>query len=129
MPYGQILSTIYDLTKGARPELRSCWEEFISDADADTNRISLKNDPGVEELSKAELVILDGTFAKFKDFTFGRTRDFFSRLPEHEDIAMGSKPLPVERIFKALGKTDAEIQEAEKEYLQVRFADMLLGRS
>jgi hypothetical protein len=129
MPYGQVLSTIYDLTKGARPDLRSYWDRFISDADADTNRIKLKADPGEDDLSKAELDILKATFERFKDFIFRQTLEFFGALPEHEAITAGSKPLPVERIFKALGKTDAEIQEAEREYLQAQFADMLLGRS
>src|SRR5881628_2035238 len=52
MQYGPVLSTIYDLTKGDCPTLREYWEQFISDADEETNRIFLKSDPGIDELSK-----------------------------------------------------------------------------
>jgi hypothetical protein len=126
MVYGPVLSAIYDLTKGARQDLRSFWEEFISDADSE-NRITLKNDPGIEELSRAEIAILNATFDKFKNFGFRQTKDFFSELPEHEDIKAGSQPLPIERILKALGKSETEIHEAEAACKEMRMAEMLLG--
>ena len=56
MKHGPVLSTVYDLTKGELPSLRADWEPFISDADPETNRVSL-NDPGDDELSNSEIKI------------------------------------------------------------------------
>src|SRR5271155_4070938 len=42
MQYGQVLSEIYDLTKGDCPWARAEWEPFISDADPETDQIFLK---------------------------------------------------------------------------------------
>lgn len=129
-PYGQILGTIYDLTKGDCQTLRQYWEQFISDADTETNRITLKSEPGVNELSKAEIAILKATHAKFKDFTFERTKNFFAALAEHENVAKGtSKPLPMESIFRAVGKSDADIKKAEERCRQTKLAELLLGRA
>ena len=41
MRYGPVLSTVYDLTKGDCPSIHGFWKGFISDADEETNRISL----------------------------------------------------------------------------------------
>lgn len=127
MPHGQVLETVYDLTKsGTLPSIKQIWGKYISDADEE-NRVSLNNDPGVDELSRAEIAILESTYAKFKDFTFGRLKKFFAELAEHENVEGTSKVLPIERILKALGKTEDQIQEAEKEQNDIRLTDMILG--
>lgn len=126
-PYGQILETIYDLTKSCPPSLLERWGKYISEADNDGNRIRLKSDPGTDELSRAEIAILDATYRKFKNFRFGELKTFFASLQEHEDIEGTSKPLPVERILKAVGKSDQQIQEAEKEQRSDKIANLILG--
>jgi len=127
MPYGPVLSTIYDLTKGDCANLRAHWEQFISDADAETNRIFLKADPGTDELSKAEVGILDSVFTQFRDFTWSQMRDHCHVLPEYEEVGRGSKPISFERILRALGRSEAEIQEAETRHVGITVAEMLLS--
>jgi len=129
LPYGPVLSIIYDLTKGDCPNLREYWSKFISDADQETNRVQLKDDPGVEELSKAEVDILQSIFNKFNKYTWKQMRDYCHSLPEYEDVGTGSKPLPFEKIFAAVGRNEAEIRETEKRNIGFRMADMLLGPS
>jgi hypothetical protein len=126
-PYGQILETIYDLTKECLPSLKEIWGKFISTADNEANRIILKADPGIDELSKAEIAILEATYLKFKDFNFKKLKDFFATLKEHENVGKTSKVLPIERILKALGKAEKEILQAEKEQQAFKVAEMLLG--
>ena len=128
LPYGPVLSIIYDLTKGDCPNLREYWSEFISDADQETNRVQLKGDPGVDELSKAEVDILQSVFDRFRNYTWDQMRDFCHNLPEYEDVGKGSKPLPFEKILLAVGKNPSEIQEAERRHIGFRMADMLLAR-
>jgi hypothetical protein len=127
MEHGQVLETIYDLTKkGCFQSQKEYWGKFISDADEE-HRITQKDDPGIDELSKAEIKILEETYAKFKDSNFGKLKRFFAALGEHEDVGQSSKPLPIENILKAVGKTGEQIQEAEKEQHSLMIADMILG--
>jgi hypothetical protein len=128
MPYGPVLSTIYDLTKGDCSTLREYWERYISDADPETNRVFLKDDPGVDELSKAEIGILESVFAKFHGYSWSQMRDFCHSLPEYEDVGKGSKPIEIDSILKALGKTDDQIRDAKNRCVQIQVAEMLLAR-
>lgn len=127
MPYGPVLSTIYNLTKGQCQTIRAFWEKFISDADQETNRISLKGDPGEDELSRAEIKILESVHSKFKNFSWKQIHDFCAKLGEYEDVGKSSKPLPTERILKSLGKTPREIVETEQKIRELQVADLLLG--
>jgi len=128
MEYGPVLSIIYDLTKGDCPNLRKDWEPFVSDADPDANRIFLKADPGNDELSKAEIAILQSVHARFKDHTWKQMRDYCHSLPEFEDVGKKSKPLPPERILKGIGKTDPEILSAENRQKEIQVLEMVLAR-
>ena len=128
MPYGPVPNTLYGLTKGHFKSLRSEWEKFISNAEEEANRVFLKGNPGTDELSRAEITILESVHSKFKNYTWKRMRDFCHNLPEYEDVGTSSKPLPVERILEALGKTASEIAAAEKSLRQTQLADLLLRR-
>jgi hypothetical protein len=122
MPYGQVLSDVFDLTKGSCPWARSEWEPFIADADEE-NRITLRDDPGTDELSKAEIKILEDSYAKFKDMRFKEIKAFFRALPEHEDVGRTSKALPFATILQKLGKTPEEISAV----MDMCAAEKLLG--
>ena len=124
-----LLSSLSIATSPTLPRsssLRVC-PYLAFDADHETNRVQLKGDPGVDELSKAEVDILQSVFDRFRNYTWKQMRDFCHTLPEYEDVGQGSKRLPFERILLALGKTEAEIQEAERRHIGFRMADMLLA--
>jgi hypothetical protein len=128
MPYGPVLSTIYDLTKGQRVTVRSFWEQFISDADKETNIVSLQGDPGQDELSRAEINILESVHSRFKNHTWRQIHDYCSKLGEYENVGRSSKTLPAERILKSIGKTQEEIDEIDRKFRELQIADLLLGR-
>jgi len=127
MPYGQVLSDIYDLTKGDCPRARADWEPFVSDVDEETHRIYLKDDPGTTELSRAEIAILTDSYNKFKDMRFSEVKRFFRALPEHEDVVGTSRELPFNQILLKLGKSPEHVAEAEKKLWDIRTAERLLG--
>ncbi|MDB6119602.1 MAG: hypothetical protein JWO08_3383, partial [Verrucomicrobiaceae bacterium] len=99
MQYGPVLSTIYDLTKGKGGRRdRQAWSPFINDRDSDTNSVSLKQDPGTEQLSPAEIRILECIFAEFRDFNWKQMRDYCHstvRFPEYDDT-VGTSSRPIE---------------------------------
>ena len=127
MEYGPVLSNIYDLTKGNGPSFRSEWAPFISDADPDANMIRLLADPDSDELCRAEVNILTEVYNEFKDFTFGKIRDFTHALSEYEAVGRSSKPILPESIFRALGKTEEEISDTRKQYAEMNFLNDLLA--
>jgi len=129
MPLGPVLSNIYDLTKGDNPSCRSEWEPFISDADDDGHRVSLKADPDTDELCKAEIKILTEIFTQFKDVTFTQIKNYTHSLREYEKVGRSSKPILPETILRALGKTEDQIKETRKQYAQVNFLNDLLAAS
>ena len=129
LQYGPVLSTVYDLTKGDCPTLREYWQTYISNADCEANRISLKADPGVRDLSKAEITILDSVFERFKGFSFADMKSHIHSLPEYEEVGGGSKDMPVEHLLRTNGKSTEEIEEAEKRHIQMRVAEMLFTKT
>lgn len=61
----------------------------------------------LDELSRAELRVLDETWAKFGNMTKFQLRDYtHSHCPEWEDPHGSSEPIPYARVFKFLGKTE-----------------------
>ena len=128
MEHGPVLSTVYDLTKGAHPNLREEWEPFISDADEDTHQISIKADPGDDELSIAEIKILEHIHAKFKDFSWKQMKDFCHQFEEYdESVGKSSKPIQTEKILKAVGKSDEEIEATEQSQKEFKMMQLLFG--
>ncbi len=126
MEHGPVLSTIYDLTKGLAMRHRGQWSAFISDADADTNQVTLKADPGRDRLSNNELKLLGDVYEEFKTFTWKQMKDYCHTFPEFEDVGKTSKPIPIQNILSNLGKAD-RIEEIAQSQNAVQIMDMLLG--
>lgn len=127
MEHGPVLSIIYDLTKGEAMGHRTFWSQFISDADEQTNQVSLTADPTRDQLSNNEVKILEDVYGDFKDFSWSKMKAFCHEFPEYEDVGKRSKPIAIEAILKAVGKTPEEISENEKIKQEMYFTDMLLA--
>ena len=127
MEFGPVLSNIYDLTKGDCPWARQEWSPFISDADSQTNRVTLISDPGIRELSKAEINILESVFERFHDFTWKQMKDYSHQLKEYDDPGKSSAPIKMDRIFAALGKTEQQIHEAEASFRSIELAEAVFS--
>jgi uncharacterized phage-associated protein len=113
MPHGPVNSMTYNFINGYNEE--AGWNEFITDRIDHkvglTSSISLEQ---LDELSKAELDTLDQIWQKFGAMEPFQIRDWtHEHCPEWEDPHGSSNPIPYERVFKYLGKNNAEELENE----------------
>ena len=114
MDHGPVNSMTYGCINGNQAD-RSDWNEFV----ADRAGYSVGVAPGItverlDELSRADLQVLEETWRSFGHMTKYQIRDYTHRnCPEWEDPLGSSNPIPYERVFKFLGKADAaELAEA-----------------
>lgn len=126
MELGPVLSIIYNLTKGEAIEHRSFWSPFISDADKQTNQISLKDDPGRDQLSNNELRLIESVYERFKNFTWGQMRDFCHAFPEYEDVGKSSKVIPIKNILVAVGKKPEQVAAITQNIQEMIITDLLM---
>lgn len=128
MEFGPVLSTIYDLTKGERPSLRVDWAPYVSDAEPQTHRIFAKADPGSDELSPAEVAILNGVYEKYGRLGFRELRDLAHSLPEYDGtVGKSSRPIRPEDLLQAVGKSEEEIAETEKRVREDRMLELIFS--
>lgn len=129
MPHGPVNSLTYSYIDGFQ-DRRDDWDRFISDRE--NHNVALA-DPDLEiddldELSKAELKVLNEIAVKFKKYDGFRLRDYTHKhCPEWEDPHGSSASIPYERLLKHLGKKHSiEIAEtigSERELDQLLAAE------
>lgn len=111
MPHGPVLSITYDLIKGAG-EKGSAWDQLIKDEE--NYEVSLRaqvNIDDLEELSRAEIAILQAIFDQYGHLGQYDLRDFtHDQCKEWEDPNGSSFPIPAERIFVAMGKSASQVE-------------------
>ena len=123
MPHGPVLSGLYSLIRGENQNAveQVEWNAYFYKDKYDLiSRI--KSECSYDELSKAELEILDDVDKKYKSFTFSKLIDKVHEFSEWDNKAkdrLTSYPIKKEKILKALNKTKKEINDIiafEKEY-------------
>jgi uncharacterized phage-associated protein len=126
LPNGPILSKTYDLINYKEdPQKKSHWYRYISKKNYD---VVLKNDPGHEELSKREIALIHRIFTKYKDKDWRQMIDICHRiLPEWKDPGRTSNPIKVEKIFKAVNKTEKEIKIITEEISTLEYVRAVLS--
>lgn len=121
MPKGPVLSTVLDRIN--YPRLKgetSPWYEAIDFSDPYT--LKIKNDPGVGNLSRRSLRILDQVDAKFhgmSPFELVAWMHDKKNIPEWSDPKGSSYQITIEAILRAIGKTEEQIEwivTEEKQY-------------
>lgn len=120
MTHGPVLSQTYDLIKGSSDG--GAWDRLIKD-EADY-MISLR-DPidldDLDDLSPAEIAILQSIFDQFGHMGQYQLRDLTHDMCEEwQDPNGSSMPIPVERIFAAMGKTGKQIEQLVKRNAEQR---------
>ena len=109
MDHGPVNSMTYDCINGSQAD-RADWNQFITDRLAYSIGVA---SPAVtiarlDELSRADTEVLEETWASFGHMTKYEIRDYTHRnCPEWEDPHGSSTPIPYERVFKYLAKSDA----------------------
>ncbi|TXL07992.1 hypothetical protein BMR09_04255 [Methylococcaceae bacterium CS3] len=109
MPQDSVLSQTYDLIKGASFSSTDGWDYWVRDEK--NYEVSLKqenvNRDSFDELSDAELEILDGVLLEFGNMkNFDIVKYTHDHCAEWENPNGSSYPIKPETIFRTLGKNE-----------------------
>jgi uncharacterized phage-associated protein len=125
MNYGPVLSGVYDLIKGqAVDNALPLWSKFISPNEQ--NFVSLKSDPGNEDLCEEEEEIIQQVYQTFGQLNPFDVAEWTHDLPEWQNPHGSAIPIEIEDILKNVGKTKQEIQEIQQEAIREAYLDKAL---
>lgn len=120
MPYGPVLSRIYDDSKSPEEIQNEFWRENFTAREC--NQVSLKDgNPRTDELSQYERDILEETYKGYGHYNFKQLRDLVDRLPEYQDPQGSSLPIDPVLILREEGWSDEEIRDALMNAREDRF--------
>jgi hypothetical protein len=126
MDRGPVLSRVLDLaTEEDLPGQKSIWSHHITEPEHYS--VGLRSDPGEDELSTAELQLLDEIFRQHGNKSRWDLVDLTHKLPEWKNPQGSAIPIQYRDILKAGGKTDLEIAAVEDELEGVAFMENILG--
>lgn len=107
MPHGPVLSLTLNHVNDAITSAPDGWDSWISDkANHTVGLVREVTRDVLDELSDADLAVLEATWKKFGWMTKYQIRDFThdpKNCPEWEDPEGSSIPITYEAVFKALG--------------------------
>ena len=117
MRHGPVLSLTLSLISGdvlSQPDGWDCW---ISDKE--NHEVAVKrefNRNELDELSEFDIDIMDIIWDNYGHMTQWEIRDFtHDNCAEWIDPKASSSPIPEDRIFKALGKSDEQVKALSSE--------------
>lgn len=119
MPHGPVLSMTYEHMNGNVPSVEGGWATWVQDraghdlALRDPSMIRSPEDD-LLELSDDDLATLDATWTQFGHMSQFALRDYThsAACPEWVDPHGSSAPIPMERLFAALGFSGVGIESA-----------------
>lgn len=129
MPQGPVLSKILDkVSHGKQPAVASYWHTYISNPEY--YKVSLKREPEFDELSKREKSLILEINRKYKSHSQWDMVDLCHKiLPEWEDPGNSAFPIRIEDIFRALNKTEREIEIVDEEISNLEFVEQVLSEN
>lgn len=126
MPKGPVVSQIYDLIVSENPPgEQTFWRKYISPPE--NFEVALLQDPGDDELSRAEESLIDEVFAIHGAKSRWELVRYTHDLPEWQDPNGSSIPIAYRDILKAAGKTDGEVACIESELENLAVVQTLAG--
>lgn len=107
MDHGPVLSSTLNYMNGNVESRPGGWEDWISDRE--DHELSLRKDIAsvdeLDELSEADIDVLDTIWDKFGKMTRWNVRDYtHQQCEEWRNPEGSSHPIPYERVFLALGR-------------------------
>jgi len=126
MPHGPVLSQTYELIKSQpSPDEVSPWHDFIRDED--NYEVSLSRDvEDFDELSKAEMRILDEVYAEYGTMGRFQIKDFtHDYCQEWTDPNGSSFPIKLESIFRAMGRDEEQVKALRELNQEQRYLDQV----
>lgn len=110
MDHGPVQSITLNRMNGTEDDSAE-WSAYIADRDSYNLSVTRDNltDDELDELSKAELRVLHETWGEFGHLNKWQIRDYtHDYCPEWEDPHGSSSEIPYVRVFRYLGKPNAE---------------------
>lgn len=117
MPHGPVLSETYSLISG---ETEGYWNRLITgQADYEVSLAQNIEIEDLDELCLAEMKILDAVFDKCGKMSRWKVRDYtHDHCAEWQDPNGSSFPIRPEAIFRAVGKTEPEVEKLVRKYTE-----------
>lgn len=128
MDHGPVLSVTLNLMDGDTESSPGGWEEWISDKE--NHEVSLRKPvarEALDELSDSEIEVLETVWDRFGKLSKWAIRDYTHTLPEWQDPKGSSHPIPHQKVFQALGRTDKEADELAARIEAERSLDRLFA--
>lgn len=120
MEHGPVVSITYDLITGANES--PDWDKYVSDrAGHDVAAQKNFSREDFNWLSEVEIECIDRLWDQYGHMNQWELVDYtHEHCAEWEDPGKSSFPIPYERIFKALGKSEADVRaKAVKEQIKL----------
>lgn len=127
MDNGLVLSQTLDLiTGGRRLGVDEVWQRFIS-APLGDYEVRLENEPELNELSRAEVALIEEVFGQFGHMNRWDLVDYIHTLPEWINPKGSSIPVDYKQVLKAGEKSEQEIFEILNDLEEVALFEHLLS--
>jgi uncharacterized phage-associated protein len=129
MPNGPITSELLDLiNSGCLWGVKEChWEELISDRE--NHEIKLIKEPSRDHISDSEMDLIDAIYQEHGDKDQWQLRDWcHERCEEWTPLEQGRDRITIEKLARALGKSDQQIERLNEEAAELNFLTDVFGR-
>lgn len=129
MPHGPVLSMTLNLMDGDIESAENGWEAWISDKENhELSTVRPVQRGELNELSAADIDILDAVWAKFGQMGKWQIRDWtHQHCPEWKDPNGSSQSIAYEDVFRALGRTEDQAAELAAHIEAERSIDRLFA--
>lgn len=120
MPFGPVNTITYDYINGRAPVRHDEWAEFVGKrTEYDIPVAEGVKFQNLDELSRADLAILEETWAEFKDIEKYELSEWTHKFcPEWQNPGTSSIPIDFSTVYRKLGKSNpaamAEEIQAER---------------
>ena len=127
MNHGPVLSHVLDLVNdGDAPGEAEIWGAAIFPP-AGNYEVQLKADPGDDELSEAEIAVLEEVWRRLGHLNRWQLVELAHKLPEWKDPQGSALPISYRDILAAQGIDDEEIEAIEEEICGLAATQELVG--
>jgi uncharacterized phage-associated protein len=119
LPHGPICSSTLNGIDGAFQ--KAVWDEFIKRHGNKVVAVKRLSRADLDEVSDAELDIVENTWKRFGGFTASRLRNYtHDNCPEYTDITSGRIPISYKEVLQAVGTPAEEADGIEQDIANLR---------
>src|SRR5256885_14692927 len=129
LPNGPITSEFLDLiNSGSLWGAQNCrWEEFVSDRQ--NHEVELIKEPGREHLAESEVELIEAVYQEHGKKDQWELRKWcHEHCDEWTPLEQGRERIELDRIARAVGKTDEQIARLKEEAQELNFLSEAFGR-